>query len=565
VGTSRGLQCSCERRYLQLLAYVIRFQLINPGNPAASYINRQPRIYDLASKRSFQIAKEWLTNCGNLHDNCPQLKPVPLPTRVIDVGTSTSNQQKLITTNGISGYYAALSYCWGAEPQPLVTTQSNIQTLYVDVPTPSLAKTIQEAIFVTRQLGLRYIWIDALCIIQDSPADQDAEIKRMGEIYETATVTIVAASATHCKQGFLQRRSYPWGVQEWRSFKLPFLCPNGKLGELILEPTDPYFTGDQPINHRGWTMQEFILPSRKLVYSTTQLIWQCRSVQAELGNKARRVDSIRKDLIKVQMLPMLLSSNASLSPPTQQPTLETLHNVRFNWQILVQNYTSRSLTKREDVLPGISGIASRFACFLSEEYKAGLWYSESNKLNFIENLFWSVQKRIGLSSSDSVQSNVYTAPSWSWAGQPDQISWQALPDLLAQEDMVCSIEECSVQLAGTAAFGRVKSGILKVRALTRKLGSIGNGDLDDLQCMVSLLEEENISVFLDAPTKNLAARFAPGPLWCILLTVYGGLLIMPLDGKWVRIGIFYEKSAMPTGHTFGGWIQNLEFEELTIV
>jgi hypothetical protein len=300
------------------------------------------------------------------------MKPVQLPTRVIDVGTSTSNQQRLITTNSILGHYPALSYCWGVEPQPTITTKSNIETLYNNIPISSLAKTTQEAIFVTRKLGLRYIWIDAICIIQDSAADRDAELSHMGEIYETATTTIVAASAKHCKQGFLQRRSYPWGVQEWKSFKLPFSCPDGKQGELIIEPTDPYFTGDHPINQRGWTLQEFLLPPRKLIYSTTRLIWQCHSAQAELGNSAGKVGGIRKDLIKVQILLMLLLNYEPFSSPDQRLDAETLHGIHFNWRILVQNYSGRSLTNRDDMLPGISGIASKFARFLREEYKAGL-------------------------------------------------------------------------------------------------------------------------------------------------------------------------------------------------
>jgi hypothetical protein len=419
------------------------------------------------------------------------MNPVQLPTRVIDVGTSTSDQQRLITTNSVLGNYAALSYCWGGEPQPLITTKSNVETLSNNIPTSLLAKTIREAIFVTRQLGLRYIWIDAICIIQDSSADRDVELTRMGEIYETAAITIVAASAKHCKQGFLQRRSYPWGVQEWKSFKLPFSCPDGKQGEFIIEPTDPYFTGDQPINHRGWTIQEFLLPPRKLIYSATQLMWQCNSAQAELGNSAKKAGDVRKDLIKVQILPMLLSSREPFSSLNQKLDAKTMHDIRFNWQVLIQNYSGRSLTNKDDMLPGISGIASKFARFLREEYKAGLWYSESDKSNFVQELLWIVQKHEEVSLLDWAQSNRYTAPSWSWAGQQGSVSWEPPRNLPTEEGMVCYIDECSVELAGTALFGQVKSGKLKLRARIRKLESLGTGHvIDDFQYMVDVLEDE---------------------------------------------------------------------------
>jgi hypothetical protein len=513
------------------------------------------------------MTKEWLSTCHSSHDSCPPMNPVQLPTRVIDVGTSTSDQQRLITTNSVLGNYAALSYCWGGEPQPLITTKSNVETLSNNIPTSLLAKTIREAIFVTRQLGLRYIWIDAICIIQDSSADRDVELTRMGEIYETAAITIVAASAKHCKQGFLQRRSYPWGVQEWKSFKLPFSCPDGKQGEFIIEPTDPYFTGDQPINHRGWTLQEFLLPPRKLIYSATQLMWQCNSAQAELGNSAKKAGDVRKDLIKVQILPMLLSSREPFSSLNQKLDAKTMHDIRFNWQVLIQNYSGRSLTNKDDMLPGISGIASKFARFLREEYKAGLWYSESDKSNFVQELLWIVQKHEEVSLLDWAQSNRYTAPSWSWAGQQGSVSWEPPRNLPTEEGMVCYIDECSVELAGTALFGQVKSGKLKLRARIRKLESLGTGHvIDDFQYMVDVLEDEVASIRLDDTVEHLAARFAPWSLWCILLTVEEGLLVVPFnEEKWVRVGMFCKKPMSRIGHTFSTWFENEELEEITII
>ncbi|PMD45655.1 HET-domain-containing protein [Hyaloscypha variabilis F] len=540
----------------------------NDGNPTARYINRRPRIYDVASESSFQIANGWLSTCHSSHDSCPPIKPVQLPTRVIDVGTSTSDQQKLIRTESALGHYAALSYCWGVQPQPLITTESNVETLYKNIPTSSLAKTIQEAIFVTRQLGLRYIWIDAICIIQDSAADRDAELSRMGEIYETATITIVAASAKHCRQGFLQRRLYPWRAQEWKSFKLPFSCPDGAQGELIIEPTDPYFSGDQPINHRGWTLQEFLLPQRKLIYSTTQLLWQCHSVQAELGNSAKKTLGIGRGLIKVQILPMLLSSHEHFSSPDQKLDAESLHDIRFNWQILVEHYSTRSLTNKDDILPAFSGIATKFARFLREEYKAGLWYSESSDSDFIQELLWNLRIDKGVSELDwARQNNLYTAPSWSWAGHQGSVSWQFLPSLFTVADKACYIEECSVQLAGLAPFGKVNGGRLRLRVKTRKLESIGTGHVvDDFQYMVNVLEDDEVSIFLDDTVEHLAARFTPRYLWCILLTVNGGLLVVPYDeNRWVRIGMFSKKIVSHAGHTLSRWFENEELEEVTII
>ena len=488
------------------------------------------------------------------------MKPVQLPTRVIDVGTSSSTKQRLFTTTGIPGTYAALSYCWGTESQPLITTLSNVEDLHKDIPITSLALTIQEAILVTRKLGLRYIWIDAICIIQDSAVDKDKELSRMGEIYELATVTIVAASAKHCKEGFLQRRKYPWGVQEWKTFKLPISCgEQGEMGELVIEPTDPYFTGDQPINHRGWTLQEFILPGRKLVYSTTQLMWQCHSAEAELGNSTRRAEGVKKALIKVQVLPMLLSNHA---PPKAVLDLQTLHDIRFNWQLIVGNYTSRSLTNRNDTLPGISGIASKFARFLKEEYRAGLWYSPSDPSNFLDELLWSVTRHEKVSSGD------YTAPSWSWAGQSGVVTWNSTGIFPTKENMICSVVECTVDCMGTAVFGQVSSGRLTLMAKIRKMEASGLSTVkNEFQNMVTLLTEDaDVSIMLDDTVERLARKHSPLFLSCVQLTAKGGLLVVPSgDQDWVRVGIFYEKLTSTCEDPLRYWFEDEILEDITIV
>jgi len=471
------------------------------------------------------------------------------------------------------GHYTALSYCWGAEPQPLVTTKLNVKMMSEGILTSSLAKTIQDAITVTRKLGIRYIWIDALCIIQDSQDDKDIQLQRMGDIYETSVITIIAASAQSCSEGFLQRRSYPWGVQDWKTFKLPFRCPNGKRGELICEPEDPYFTGDQPINKRAWTLQEFLLPPRKLVYSTTQLIWQCRSVQTELGGRAKKFEDIkagvRNGLIKVQISPTVLLKAISSTPTNSEITAELLHDVRFNWQNLVTNYTGRSLTNREDTLPGISGIASKFFDALKEDYKAGLWYSESDPSNFVNEMLWNVRQA---TITSPIRSNSYMAPSWSWAGQPYPVEF---PISSIKTDVVCSIVECSVELASVALFGQVKGGSLKVKAMTAKIDPKRNdGKPPSLKYILEFLYRDDVAILLDDTIENLEAKLATGPIWCLLLTMSEGLLITPLDGKrWRRIGVFrgrnqggvHTSEGIERFRSFSEWFRDRQFEEVNIL
>jgi hypothetical protein len=169
-------------------------------------------------------ARSWLYECASGHRGCPAYTKPRLPTRVIDVGSSRNVSLKLFSS-GVEqcDHYVALSYCWGG-PQPLLTTRANVDSFSSEIPQEQLPRTLADAVNVTRQLGFKYLWIDALCIIQDDQADKAIEIEKMGSIYKNSSLTIVASSSKSASEGFLQTRDEPVYC------KLPFLLPNGGFG-----------------------------------------------------------------------------------------------------------------------------------------------------------------------------------------------------------------------------------------------------------------------------------------------------------------------------------------------
>jgi hypothetical protein len=135
-----------------------------------------------------------------------------------------------------SGTYAALSYCWGG-PQTVTSTMATIQDRTQGVTMQSFPQTIQDAIYVTQNLGLRHIWIDALCILQDSPEDKAHELGQMARIYANSYVTIAATSARSVSEVFLQTREPRAQDPKW--FPLPFTCPNGQMGTISVRDHFP--------------------------------------------------------------------------------------------------------------------------------------------------------------------------------------------------------------------------------------------------------------------------------------------------------------------------------------
>jgi hypothetical protein len=123
---------------------------------------------DSRSNEFFRWLRERDQECGRTHAICHMSAPTSLPKRVLDVGSSPSNTVRIIETARTSGSYTTLSHCWGLDANPETRTlKDNIEARYVGFDMGLLPKTFRDAIIATRQLGIQYVWIDSLCIIQD--------------------------------------------------------------------------------------------------------------------------------------------------------------------------------------------------------------------------------------------------------------------------------------------------------------------------------------------------------------------------------------------------------------
>ncbi|KAK3305033.1 heterokaryon incompatibility protein-domain-containing protein [Chaetomium strumarium] len=141
-------------------------------------------VYDHESVR------RWLDVCAAKHEGCPGNDWVKLPTTLVEVSPPGSPESACLRfTDGQEGRYATFSYCWGG-PQPFDTVAASLAAYSRELPYTRLPKTILDAFQVTRCRGLRYIWIDSLCIVQDDPDDKQRELPKMFRIYGNSFITI---------------------------------------------------------------------------------------------------------------------------------------------------------------------------------------------------------------------------------------------------------------------------------------------------------------------------------------------------------------------------------------
>lgn len=373
-------------------------------DPASKHISQRPPEPDLGSEHTNRQIRTWLDECIQKHPESLLDAELPhLPTRVLDVGTPENKYVKLFeTSSDIRQHYLTLSYCWGTQ-RFLTTTSINLEAHREKLDFPTLPQTFQDAIITTRNLGFRYIWIDALCIIQDSNEDKAKEISRMGDIYNDSFLTIGVVAATRVADGFLKPKPQ-------RGVTLPYRCPDGTMGSVRVAPQKMVDLWQESLYTRGWCLQENLLSRRLLLYTDTEVLWQCESAPMRRVNTTHV--SYLYDLPKLRQSPFrrlpvdVLRAAVENNKENVDPAIEV---ERYNiWTSIVANYTRRRLTVGADRLPALSGIAQKFSKAWSDEYFAGHW-----KRQFVASLSW----RRSRGTSDEYFPPVleYRAPSWSWA------------------------------------------------------------------------------------------------------------------------------------------------------
>lgn len=159
---------------------------------------------DTNTEASFSRIVSWIDACTGLHDSCDKAVATPLPRRVLDIGETDEARIRLHETQNELGKYACLSHCWGTG-QPIVTTSETYATLVRGIQSVDLPLTFRDAVAIARKLSIRYLWIDCLCIIQDSPKDLEEACALMDVIFENAFLTIAATKSTGPEHGLFTR------------------------------------------------------------------------------------------------------------------------------------------------------------------------------------------------------------------------------------------------------------------------------------------------------------------------------------------------------------------------
>ncbi|KAI1476512.1 HET-domain-containing protein [Daldinia eschscholtzii] len=439
----------------------LRFDIDSPPGRCAQWLGIQsPPWDDALCTENLQMISKGFERSNHIRT---PLNGATYPTRLINVGAEGANFCQLVETKSDPVFsqstdiqYATLSYCWGppAESSRQFKTETSslgerMRGFGVDQASPIL----QDAIRVTRALGIRYLWVDAVCIIQDDKQDWYRESSQISLIFQNSTLTICTPASSSCQEGFLKRN--------WTTTRIGFQSSineavSGSYTLRLVGEVNDYFhaTSDgmshaliySPWAMRGWILQEYELSQRALVFANTKLhVITEHGVQSEANETVDTSECTR---------------GTSFLPGSRNEL-----NRYLNFLSLVENYSTMKLTHRSDKFPAISGLSRRL--FSGGAYHAG------HMLPHID-LFWTSELRHpadritrealaeGLKSQDP-----YVAPSWSWASRNHPVNFgDGRLRLVSQESdfpnirTECRVVDAKTLIIGVDSFGGIKNGEL---------------------------------------------------------------------------------------------------------
>jgi hypothetical protein len=348
------------------------------------------------SNKALRFVKDCLGTCNSTHQICCKFATVPTwyPTRLIEILDEDNARLIVSEENCPQGPYASLSHRWGGA-NILKCTTDTIDDLKTKVPVSALPATFRDALYAIKYLGIKYIWIDSLCIIQDSTADWTREAQTMIKVYQRALINLAATRSQGSNMGLFVDRDV--GLMYSGVFQIDNGVVKGDFFAVEAALDSEHWDLEietAPLNARGWVMQERLLSPRVAHFASEQIFWDCPELTA-----SETVPSGK------QIWPRVVTAWVGRKNDSNLLNVPGRKDQAVGqWATVVNAYSKCQLTFNSDKFTAFSGLTEYFGGLLSDEYCCGLWRPHLE----IQLCWIASQGRSGFSKRNDV------APSWSW-------------------------------------------------------------------------------------------------------------------------------------------------------
>jgi hypothetical protein len=356
--------------------------------------------------------------------------------------------------------------------------KGNLSALSVTIPPQQLPRTFADAVEITRKLGVDYIWIDSLCIVQDDEHDWRRETALMEHIYGGSYLNIAASSATSVHGGCWIERD-----KTCSAFRTRVRVGDDELVREIRDDEcyDRAVWGSH-LATRAWALQEKLLPPRTLHLGDRGAFWECR---LQIAN---------------EHLPDGFTQRLGSGLLRRMGKKEHLQQW---WAEVVRLFTGADLTFARDKLPALSGIARRVYSQKGGQYLAGLWRNERIEAQ----LCWRVE-------GSRLRPTTWRAPSWSWASIDGLVLYMPTQSGICDDSYAHVVDAKVTPLAGDV-FGELSAGVIHIACTGLVLGDVLNRDKIVVQ---GVDDEFQFPAFLDTLDEGYLS--ADGTVY--LLPLIGG-------------------------------------------
>jgi len=371
--------------------------------------------------------RQWLNACFESHMACQMtttFTETTSPRRLLHVGQKGTKRVflreiTLVDMRDSKWTYAALSYCWGNikkskdEAVQLMCSKSNLLELERDgIWLSRLPQTIIDAIRVSHELGISFLWVDRLCIVQDDAEDLRCELRKMSEIYATASIVISASRAESADQGFLQDHD-----SMGDACKINFDAESDQPTMLLFHSKNDIQNGIEPIDWRAWTMQEHFLAARTLRFGSKQVEWKCKTERLYDGGEDGNPRSYDRWAGEIAQLKQSGSQGNDQSAP---PPISSNAAVR-PWKRLAFDSTTRGVTYQSDRFHTVASMAKIYAETFKlggDDYIVGLW-----RPRICHDLLWNLTQRRKFRKHIINDPRI---PSWSWMSARYDVAFSSI-------------------------------------------------------------------------------------------------------------------------------------------
>ncbi|KAF2828836.1 HET-domain-containing protein [Ophiobolus disseminans] len=345
---------------------------------------------------SMKFLRENYYTCRTDHEECCHPEHTYLPKRVVDISKARYRVHEPAAHT--MGVYATLSYSWGSKGFAM-TTSGNYEEMKNGFDRDTLPIAFQDAAAMVQGLGISYIWIDTLCIVQDDGADWEEQAAKMGQIFEGAAITIAASLSTDPYHTLFTAREPSYQEAElYSEIKGEPLNVTFKARRKITRGIHAKIgrsTDVDPLDKRAWGLQEKLLSRRLIAFTGAELQWTCRTLKAcECHHNS------------YPSQPLFLT-------PTGPTTPDDIVKLSKIWSQIIEEYSARELRFLSDKLPALGGLASKFGAVTEWTYIAGGW-----RESILFDLVW--QRDL----EPIVLTATWHGPSFSWASSPGAVNFR---------------------------------------------------------------------------------------------------------------------------------------------